>query len=160
LISVYATLDGHLELLLVLESLTVKRIHIVAAIILNQGNTEVFITKRLADRHKGGYWEFPGGKVELGESVSTAMARELDEEIGISVIEQVPYHQLDYDYPEKSLTFDFILITQFSNDPYGKEGQEGQWVNVSDLSNYQFPEANLPVVRKVMLEFGSLGLCR
>jgi 8-oxo-dGTP diphosphatase len=157
LIGVYVTLDGHLELLLALESLTVKRTHIVAAIILNQDNTEVFITKRLAGQHKGGYWEFPGGKVEPGESVSTAMARELDEEIGIYVIEQAPYHQLEYDYPEKSLKFDFILITQFSNEPYGKEGQEGQWVKVNELSNYLFPEANLPIVTKVMLEFGSLG---
>jgi 8-oxo-dGTP diphosphatase len=133
----------------------VKRLHIVAAIILNQDKSAVYITKRPAKSHKGGCWEFPGGKVELGESVPTAMARELDEEVGITVIQQDNYHQLEYDYPEKSLKFDFVLVTQFAHQPYGKEGQEGQWVKIADLSQYIFPEANVPIVTKVINEFGS-----
>ncbi len=130
-----------------------KRIHIVAGIIFNQDKSQVFITKRPDNLHKGGFWEFPGGKVELGESVEQAMARELDEEIGIEVTDQLLFEHLQYDYPEKSLEFDFIVINKFNNEPYGKEGQEGLWVNVADLVNYQFPEANVPVLERVVEEF-------
>ncbi|MCA2016396.1 8-oxo-dGTP diphosphatase MutT [Vibrio tritonius] len=130
-----------------------KRTHIVAGIIFNSDKSAVYITKRLADRHKGGFWEFPGGKVEVGEEAHDAMSRELFEEIGISVIEQSTYQQLEYDYPDKSLKFDFILVTEFEREPYGKEGQEGKWVAVADLPQYTFPEANVPILERVVKEF-------
>ncbi|CAM2946241.1 8-oxo-dGTP diphosphatase MutT [Vibrio mytili] len=130
-----------------------KRIHIVAAIIFNQDKSQAFITKRPTDKHKGGFWEFPGGKVEAGETIAQAMARELEEEIGIQVTEQVPFEHLEYDYPDKSLKFDFILVTAFKNEPYGREGQEGRWVNISELGQYTFPEANQPIVERVVETF-------
>ncbi|NRF15305.1 8-oxo-dGTP diphosphatase MutT [Vibrio coralliilyticus] len=130
-----------------------KRIHIVAAIIFNSDQSEVFITKRPDDKHKGGFWEFPGGKVESGETIEQAIARELDEEVGIQVREQSLFEHLEYDYPEKSLKFDFISVTRFDNTPYGKEGQQGVWVPVPELADYAFPEANMPILRRVMNEF-------
>lgn len=130
-----------------------KRVHIVAGVIFNADKSQIFITKRPADRHKGGYWEFPGGKVEAGEDAHDAMSRELFEEIGISVVEQITYQQLEYDYPDKSLKFDFILVTEFEHEPYGKEGQEGKWVAVADLPQYTFPEANVPILERVVKEF-------
>ncbi len=130
-----------------------KRIHIVAGIIFNQDKSQVFITKRPDNLHKGGFWEFPGGKVEPDESVEQAMARELDEEIGIEVTEQKPFEYLEFDYPEKSLKFDFIIVSRFNNEPYGREGQEGLWVDVADLANYPFPEANVPILERVIKEF-------
>lgn len=130
-----------------------KRIHIVAGIIFNQDKSQIFITKRPDNLHKGGFWEFPGGKVEAGESIEQAMARELDEEIGVEVTQQTPFQHLEYDYPEKSLTFDFILVTDFNHQPYGREGQQGEWVNISDLAHYTFPEANVPVLERVLKEF-------
>ncbi len=130
-----------------------KRIHIVAGIIFNQDKSQIFITKRPDNLHKGGFWEFPGGKVEEGESVEQAMTRELEEEIGIEVTEQHLFEHLEYDYPEKSLKFDFIVISNFNNEPYGKEGQEGRWVDIAKLANYQFPEANVPILERVIKEF-------
>ncbi|PMJ98997.1 8-oxo-dGTP diphosphatase MutT [Vibrio sp. 10N.261.55.A7] len=131
-----------------------KRIHIVAGIIFNQNRSQVYITQRPEKSHKGGYWEFPGGKVELDETSFQAMARELNEEVGINVTEQTLLEHLEYDYPEKSLKFDFILIHDFEGKPYGREEQRGEWVTISDLSSYRFPEANQPIVDRVIKEFG------
>ncbi|OIQ23689.1 8-oxo-dGTP diphosphatase MutT [uncultured Vibrio sp.] len=130
-----------------------KRIHIVAGIIFNTDKSKLFITKRPDNLHKGGFWEFPGGKVEAGETEDQAMARELDEEIGIVVTKQSLFEHLEYDYPDKSLTFDFMVITEFEQQPYGKEGQQGKWVKVAELVDYDFPEANLPIVERVIKEF-------
>ncbi|WKY58470.1 8-oxo-dGTP diphosphatase MutT [Vibrio sp. SNU_ST1] len=130
-----------------------KRIHIVAGIIFNQDKSQVFITKRPDDKHKGGFWEFPGGKVEVGETIEQAMTRELDEEIGIKVTEQSLFEHLEFDYTDKSLKFDFILITDFEEQPYGKEGQQGEWVALESLNQYAFPEANVPILERVIKEF-------
>ncbi|SBS68420.1 8-oxo-dGTP diphosphatase MutT [Vibrio atlanticus] len=130
-----------------------KRIHIVAGIIFNQDKSQVFITKRPDDKHKGGFWEFPGGKVEAGETIEQAMTRELDEEIGIKVTEQSLFEHLEFDYSDKSLKFDFILVTDFEQQPYGKEGQQGEWVYLESLSQYAFPEANVPILERVIKEF-------
>ncbi|SDG65436.1 8-oxo-dGTPase [Vibrio xiamenensis] len=130
-----------------------KRIHIVAAIIFNPQQSQVYITKRPDDKHKGGYWEFPGGKVESGESIEQAMARELNEEVGIEVLQQQSFEHLEYDYPDKSLTFDFMLVTEFSGEPYGREGQQGCWVDIKQLPEYAFPEANVPILERVVTEF-------
>ena len=130
-----------------------KRIHIVAAVIFNPDKSQIFITKRPDDKHQGGFWEFPGGKVEPGETIEQAMIRELDEEIGIEVTEQNLFEHLEYDYPDKFLKFDFITVTSFTGDPYGREGQQGQWVTIKQLSNYAFPEANVPILQRVIKEF-------
>lgn len=130
-----------------------KRIHIVAGIIFNQDQSQIYITKRPDNLHKGGFWEFPGGKVEAGESIEQALSRELNEEIGIEVTQLTPFQHLEYDYPDKRLKFDFMLVTAFNHAPYGREGQQGEWVKVADLVNYTFPEANVPVLERVLKEF-------
>ncbi|WP_117235873.1 8-oxo-dGTP diphosphatase MutT [Vibrio maerlii] len=130
-----------------------KRIHIVAAIIFNQDKSQIFITKRPDDKHKGGFWEFPGGKVEEGETKEQAMIRELEEEVGITVTAQHLFEHLEHDYPEKSLKFDFIQVNAFDGEAHGKEGQQGEWVSISELPNYTFPEANVPILERVVTEF-------
>jgi 8-oxo-dGTP diphosphatase len=135
-----------------------KRIHIVAAIIFSQDKSQLFITKRPDHLHQGGYWEFPGGKVESGESVEQAIVRELYEEIGIVVTQQTHFHQLDYDYPDKSLHFDFISVTEFENVPFGREGQQGEWVTIARLPHYAFPAANRPIVKMLVEQLSSMSL--
>lgn len=126
-----------------------KHIHIAAGIILNKDGNEIFITQRLAKSHKGGFWEFAGGKVEQGESALEATIRELHEEVGIEATELEHFISLSHEYPEKALAFDFYLVKSFNGEPFGKEGQPGKWVPLCELGNYTFPEANDPVLAKI-----------
>ncbi|KXF80083.1 8-oxo-dGTP diphosphatase MutT [Enterovibrio coralii] len=127
----------------------VKRIHIAAGIILNPTKDEIYITQRAAKAHKGGFWEFAGGQVEAGETAEAAVVRELDEEVGIAAKTVEHFISFSHDYPEKSLTFDFFLVSAFEGEPFGKEGQPGRWVGIDTLGEYEFPEANAPVLVKL-----------
>ena len=129
-----------------------KRLHIVAGIVFNQRRDEIFITRRLNTAHKAGFWEFPGGKVEE-ETAEKALIRELNEEIGINVLELSLFDSFDYDYSDKALYFDFFLVTGFDKVPYGREGQVGKWVEIRQLRHYSFPEANTLLLEKVIKEF-------
>lgn len=127
-----------------------KRTHIVAAIVFNTERDKVYITKRHETAHKGGLWEFPGGKLENGETPEQAISRELFEEIGIEVEQLEHVEHLEHDYEDKLLKFDFFSVSQFRHQPYGKEGQLGEWVSIEQLANYPFPEANLSILSKVI----------
>lgn len=127
-----------------------KQVWISAGIILNAEQDKVFITQRAAKAHKGGFWEFAGGKVEVGETAEQAVIRELHEEVGIQATELEHFMALEHNYPEKSLKFDFFLVRAFEGKAYGKEGQPSEWVRLEELTNYAFPEANEVVLEKLM----------
>ena len=120
-------------------------IHVVAGVI-RSDNKEILLAKRPDHVHKGGLWEFPGGKVETSETPFQALVRELEEELAISVAVAEPLLQLHYDYPEKSVFLDVWEVSQFSGCARGNEGQPIIWVPVNQLDDYQFPEANQPII--------------
>ncbi len=132
------------------------RLHIAAGIILNPELTKVFITQRAPKDKSRGLWEFAGGKVEEGESARDAVIRELDEEVGIEVVELELLISFEHEYPNKALMFDFFLINAFNGEPFGKEGQPGMWVLFSQLDQFEFPEANKPVLSKIVGMFGKV----
>lgn len=127
-----------------------QRIHVVAAVI-RSATGEVLIAKRPVDKHQGGLWEFPGGKVEAGESVTAALSRELHEELGITVEQARPLIQIRHDYPDRHVLLDVWEISVFSGEPHGAEGQPLIWVPLWQLQDYSFPEANVPIVTAAML---------
>ncbi|EPE37714.1 mutator protein [Candidatus Photodesmus katoptron] len=126
-----------------------KPLKIVAGIILNPKRTEVFITKRHKNVQKTGYWEFPGGKVETRESYQEALIRELKEEVGIVVIKLNHFERSIYKEQGTLFQFDFFLVSLFENEPYGREGQKGVWIKLSNLKNYRFPKANISIIDRI-----------
>ena len=127
-----------------------KRIHVVAAVI-RGADGRILIARRAATQHQGGLWEFPGGKVEAGESVDAALARELREELGIEVSRSRALIKVSHDYPDKQVLLDVWEVTGFTGEPHGAEGQPLAWVSPRDLVNYEFPEANAPIVAAARL---------
>lgn len=127
-----------------------KLIHVAAAVILDaQGN--ILLAQRPADKHQGGLWEFPGGKVEPGEPVIDALYRELDEELGIQLSQAQPLIRIPHHYPDKSVLLDVYTVSAFTGEPYGREGQPVRWVAPADLDLYPFPAANTPIVSAALL---------
>lgn len=127
-----------------------KRIHVAAAVIQAEDG-RILIARRPQDKHQGGLWEFPGGKVEDGEDVRLALARELEEELGIRPTEARPLIQVRHDYEDKRVLLDVWKVTAFSGEPHGVEGQPLAWVRPRELDDYEFPAANLPIVAAARL---------
>lgn len=125
-------------------------IHVVAAVIRGREG-KVLLAKRPAHLHQGNKWEFPGGKVESGETAEQALSRELREELGITPVVSRPLIQILHHYPEKSVFLDVWEVVAFSGQPSGREGQRVEWVEPSALDDYEFPDANLPIVTAVLL---------
>ena len=125
-------------------------IHVAAAVIYNELG-QILIAKRPDDKHQGGKWEFPGGKLDTGETAKQALKRELDEELGIQIIDSQPLISIQHDYGDKSVLLDVFSVTLFSGKAYGKEGQLVQWVGVDELPQYNFPDANIPIITAIRL---------
>lgn len=131
------------------KSRQMSRVHVAVGVIEN-GAGAVLISRRGASQHQAGKWEFPGGKVEAGESLPEALARELYEELGIRVLSCRALMVVDHDYVDKQVRLDVWRVTSFSGEPTGREGQAVSWVAIPALAGYAFPEANTPIVEAVM----------
>ena len=127
-----------------------KRVHVAAAVIRDTSG-KILIARRADTQHQGGLWEFPGGKVEDGEAVQAALARELEEELGIVVSAARPLIKVQHDYPDKQVLLDVWEVLAFSGEPHGVEGQPLAWVSARDLGDYAFPAANQPIVAAARL---------
>lgn len=127
-----------------------KLLHVAVGVIVN-ADGKILIAKRPLSTHQGGLWEFPGGKVDAGETIDQALARELREELAIDVLTSQPLIQIRHHYPDKSVLLDVYKITQFLGTPVGNEGQPIQWVDAKELSNFEFPAANRPIISAINL---------
>lgn len=118
----------------------------VAAGILTDAQGRVLLMQRLPGKHLAGLWEFPGGKVEPGETVAQALMRELEEELGIEVLGSTPLISIPWRYPEKSVRLHALCVTAWNGEPRAREGHPLRWVAVRDMDAARMPAADAPIL--------------
>ena len=123
------------------------RIDVVAAVIRENGR--ILITQRRDDAHLARLWEFPGGKVEVGESLEIALQREILEELGIQIRVDGEFFTIDHEYPSRSVRLHFFNCTVIEGDAKPLHVADLRWVNPEDLSNYQFPPADAELLARL-----------
>jgi 8-oxo-dGTP diphosphatase len=120
---------------------------LVAACVLHDGDGRILIAKRPEGRSLAGLWEFPGGKVELGESPEHALIRELSEELGIEIAaaDLAPLTFASHAYADFHLLMPLFLCRRWRGTVAPHEGQELLWVKLAELTSYAMPPADEPL---------------
>lgn len=129
---------------------TMLPIEVVAAVI-RDADGKILIAQRSADKHQGGKWEFPGGKVEKGESRRSALVRELNEELGIEIGHSTRLISVYHEYEDKAIYLDVYEVLQWKGVAVGREGQAVRWVTSDALDDFEFPAANRSIVQAARL---------
>lgn len=127
---------------------TAAEIVLVAACALVDADGRVLVTRRPEGRHLAGLWEFPGGKVEPGETPEECLIRELAEELGIRTHESclAPFTFASYRYPDFHLLMPLWVCRVWQGIPEPREGQEIRWVRPRELDALPMPPADRPLV--------------
>lgn len=133
------------------EAVVVKEVHVAVAVVIRDGR--VLIARRPDHVHQGGLLEFPGGKVEPGETVQQALVREIGEETGLTVPEGSlePVIGIRHDYGDKRVFLDVWSTTEAQGQARGCEGQPVDWLLPESLHDEAFPVANRPIIRALRL---------
>lgn len=124
-------------------------IQVAVGVIFNE-QQQVLVALRPAHKIQGGLWEFPGGKIEAGEDIETALKRELQEEVGIEIFNPLPLIQCDYDYHSHHVWLHVWQIHAFKGTPMGKEGQQIAWVRIDELEQLPVLSANHIIVEAII----------
>jgi 8-oxo-dGTP diphosphatase len=121
---------------------------LVAAVALVDADGRVLLAQRPAGKSMAGLWEFPGGKVDAGETPEAALIRELAEELGIDVTASclAPFTFASYTYPDFHLLMPLYVCRKWSGIPTAREGQRFSWVRPARLAEYPMPPADVPLV--------------
>ena len=122
-------------------------IEVVAAVIRRDGR--ILITQRLDDVHLARLWEFPGGKVEAGESLEAALQREIQEELGIGIVVVDEFHTVEHDYPGKSVRLHFFNCVIEQGEPVSLGVADLRWVLPAELSQFEFPPADAELIEQL-----------
>lgn len=124
--------------------------HVAVAVV--QGADGAFLLARRPEgKPYAGYWEFPGGKVEPGESPADALGRELAEELGIRAVCSYPWITHNFSYPHANVCLHFFRVTAWEGDPHPREGQMLAWSRAGQVSVSPLLPANGPILRALAL---------
>ena len=124
------------------------RLVLVAACALVDADRRVLIARRPPGKPLAGLWEFPGGKIEPGETPEDTIIRELHEELGV-VIEKpclAPLTFASHPYEDFHLLMPLFVCRRWTNDPVAREGQETKWVRANRLRSFPMPPADEPLI--------------
>jgi 8-oxo-dGTP diphosphatase len=131
-------------------SLDENYIHVVAGIVWQPGAGRRFlIAQRQKGKHLQDFWEFPGGKLESGETPWQALQRELAEEINIEPIRARPFMQVYFRYPERNVLLDTWNVEDFRGEVAPLERQQLRWIDVTEADQYRLPPADIPIVEAI-----------
>ncbi|NUF49669.1 MULTISPECIES: 8-oxo-dGTP diphosphatase MutT [unclassified Gilliamella] len=122
-----------------------KHIEIAVGIIRSQ-NCQIFITQRGEDSHLAGFWEFPGGKIEAGETPYQTLQREIAEEVDIYIHQAQFLDVFEHSYDDRDIIIHAYLVEEWDGVPFAKEGQPSRWIDQEDLNADEFPDANRPII--------------
>lgn len=128
----------------------VKRVEVAAAVLENSDG-QFLLAQRPAGKVYAGYWEFPGGKVEAGESAADALKRELHEELGLEVDTAYPWLTRDFDYAHAAVRLRFFRVTRWRGEPHGREQQRFTWQSIRNIEVAPLLPANGPILRALEL---------
>jgi 8-oxo-dGTP diphosphatase len=109
------------------------------------------VTRRLEGTHLAGTWEFPGGKLEPGESDAECLARELDEELGVEITIGPLVHATRHAYPGRTVELRFYRC-EIIGEPMPMLGQQMQWIPRDELHTLEFPPADAELIRQLRHE--------
>ena len=123
----------------------------VAVAVLQRPDGRVLLAQRLAGTPYPGYWEFPGGKLEPGESPRDALARELSEELGIEVLRAAPWLTQRYRYPHANVELAFFRVFDWRGEPHGRDGQAIAWQMPGAFDVTPLLPANTTILRALEL---------
>jgi 8-oxo-dGTP diphosphatase len=124
------------------------KVVLVAAVALVDSDGRVLLAQRPEGKSMAGLWEFPGGKVEPGETPEAALMRELKEELGIDTWASclAPLSFASHSYEDFHLLMPLFACRKWEGQPHGREGQALAWVRAKDLRSYPMPPADLPLI--------------
>ncbi|MEO1420719.1 MAG: 8-oxo-dGTP diphosphatase MutT [Pseudomonadota bacterium] len=124
------------------------KIVLVAAVALVDVDGRVLLAQRPEGKSMAGLWEFPGGKVEPGETPETALMRELEEELGIETWESclAPLTFASHTYDDFHLLMPLFVCRKWNGTPTGREGQTLAWAKPTKLRDYPMPPADIPLI--------------
>jgi 8-oxo-dGTP diphosphatase len=111
----------------------------------------VLIAQRPAGKHLAGGWEFPGGKLEPGEGRLAGLARELREELGITIATPRPLIRVRHAYPSREVLLDMWVVTRYRGEPQGLDGQALRWCTQDELAMAELLPADKPIVAALRL---------
>jgi 8-oxo-dGTP diphosphatase len=123
----------------------------VAAAVLQHEDGSFLLAQRPPDKIWAGYWEFPGGKIEPGETSHHALLRELHEELGIAVETAYPWVTRVFTYPHATVRLNFFRVTAWNGDMHPHEGQQFSWQHLPDITVSPVLPANDPILRALSL---------
>jgi 8-oxo-dGTP diphosphatase len=123
----------------------------VAAAVLQRPDGSFLLAQRPQGKIWAGYWEFPGGKLEPGETARHALVRELQEELGITVTTAYPWITRVFTYPHATVSLNFFRVTEWHGKLHPHEGQKFSWQHLPDISVEPVLPANAPVMRSLEL---------
>lgn len=112
----------------------------------------MLITQRRAGDHLENLWEFPGGKVEPGETWEAALAREIQEELGVAIRVGAQVEEIAHNYPEKSVLLRFFTCELLEGEPRAIACQACKWVTKKNLLESQFPPADAKLLDRLALD--------